>query len=180
MSEVEDWLGPGGRNYAEIYGLARKLFGLASLENMELRSVPGRSVLHFDSGIDEHGTPYIMMGRGRIPASIRYQLIRQQKLPPGSSELPNKILRTVFVAHHLGHIMQEDADFVDVFGNVIDGKSCIPDGNERIFDLSKPELHATYVATALLGASSLTDLGLLPLPQPPEKWEMWADLRRSH
>ncbi len=130
-------------------------------------------------GLDSDGKPVVHLGlKGLLTQQIRDRLVRRIELPVDPVSKYDDLFRRVIFGHELGHVLQADERYSEIFGQ-IDRTTYVPEEDYLRYVNSDKEANADYVAASILGNSALgTQLEYSPPVQTPEKWREWAETRR--
>jgi len=126
-------------------------------------------------GLDDEGRPVVHLGtKGPLTQAVRDRIVRRMELPvPPLAKYDDLLMRIIF-GHELGHVLQADPEFENLFGT-IDRRTYIPEDNYLAYLYSDKEMNADYIAACLVSSTDLGQKLAIPAPKfPPLQWRNWA------
>jgi hypothetical protein len=164
--------------YGDIFFTCARIFPtLLLLEQTRFEFVRKSKVIV--GGLDSAGNPVVHMGQGEtVEGGARQRLVRRLGLPIEPIASYNGIFKRIIFGHELGHVLQADEDFVNVFGE-IDQTTYSPEDDYSKYVNSDKEVNADYISAKLFGHSALgSQLGYQPPDETPKQWRQWAASRQ--
>jgi hypothetical protein len=167
-----------GPFYDQVFLATRVVFPtLTIIERTSIQMSPSSDLLV--GGISSDGIPMVHIGT-KIPLTqtVRERLVRRLELPTSPSPSGDPIFMRIVFAHELGHVLQADPLFEDIFGP-IDQQTYIPEDDYLAYLCSDKEMNADYIAACLMSSTELGKSLEIPTPdQTPIDWREWASRHR--
>lgn len=163
-----------GRFCGDIYLTALDLFSRQTYPREatifirdDLDYISGGSNPDGDIGIWVGTQPNTITKNMRSRVNERFKLSTVQQL--------EEIYLPFILAHEIGHTVQRDPRFKDIFGPSEDDY-VEPEDDYESYVNSHDELNADYIAAVIVGNSELgKTIGFMPPQEAPNAWWCWAD-----
>ena len=130
----------------------------------------------FVGGVNADGKPMVVLGLNHEVVTPRLQsrIIRRFGLPFSAEDAPPNLFKLFVFAHELGHVIQADSKFKELFGE-IDDTTYQPEVDYERYVESDHEANADYIAATIIAKSEVGIATKYEAPsQSPIKWREWA------
>ena len=113
-----------------------------------------------------------------VTTGLKSRIIKRSGLPSSAEAAPPNFFKLFVFAHEMGHVIQADPKFKEVFGEIDDTIYQPEEGYERYIE-SDHEANADYIAKTIIAKSEVgKSANYSPPDKPPMQWIDWAQENR--
>lgn len=130
----------------------------------------------FVGGVNPEGKSMVVLGLNHdiVTPGLKSRIIKRFDLPSNFENAPTNIFKLFILAHELGHVIQADPKFSEVFGE-IDHTVYQPEEGYARYVESDHEANADYIAATIIAKSEVgKSANYSPPDKPPMQWKDWA------
>jgi len=148
-----------------------------------LQSAEIRFVNDFDrfvGGVNADGKPMVVLALNHdvVTPGLKSRIIKRFGLPSSAEVAPQNFFKLFVFAHEMGHVIQADPKFKEVFGEIDDTVYQPEEGYERYVE-SDHEANADYIAATIIAKSEVgKSANYGPPDKPPMQWREWANVHK--
>jgi hypothetical protein len=144
------------------------------LKDVKISIHPESSI--YAGGYNGNGELEIYLGtaEGSINSRIKSRITERFGLPEGQ-DLPDGFYKLFIFAHEIGHVVQKDEKFKEIYGDY-DDSILDPDTDYKTYVTSENEVLADYIAAQIISNTEFGRvLGIEPPEEEPKEWRQWAE-----